>query len=422
MGRCDWRWKNPGLRASGLWRPSVITPQDENDLDGDGFSNDDETANGTSPNNAADVPSDNDGDFLSDLLDPDDDNDGIFDTSDRFAVDYHNGLTTAVGVSYNWENEGENAGGLIHSGFTGLMTNGIDNYESLFDTTQLTAGGAAGVLTLDSIGEGDATGSLNTQQQAFQFGVNLSGVTTPVTAHTRILAPFASETPQGEQSMGLFIGTGDQDNYYKVVIGATGIQTLLEINGTVIAGPTDLVSLPGPASIDLYLTINTLQFTVQASYEIDGGARINLGTAVAIPPSWIASTSQGMAAGIISTSHGSAPAIPATWDLIEVIAETASNSVPVLAPIPPQNLIAGQTSTVSISATDPNGDDITLAIAGLPAWASFVDHHNGTGTLTLSPNFGDVGSLSVTVTATDDGLPNLTDTQILPLAVLPPAT
>ncbi|MEM1304490.1 MAG: thrombospondin type 3 repeat-containing protein, partial [Planctomycetota bacterium] len=204
---------------------AVVDPGQINDDDGDGYLNDDEAANGTNPANAADFPSDRDGDFVSDLLDNDDDNDGLLDNADPFAIDPSNGLSTPIGVSYTWENEGQQIGGLINAGFTGLMTNGTDNYASLFDPNRLTSGGAAGVLTLDGITEGDAAGGLNTQEQAFQLGVNLSSATTPVAGHTRVLAPFAGETPEEGQSMGLFLGTGDQDNFFKIVLTPSGIET-----------------------------------------------------------------------------------------------------------------------------------------------------------------------------------------------------
>ncbi|MGI9455318.1 MAG: malectin domain-containing carbohydrate-binding protein, partial [Aeoliella sp.] len=399
---------------------TIIVSGDGDDQDGDGYTDDDEIANGTSPTNAADFPPDHDEDFISNLLDPDDDNDSLLDTTDRFAIDANNGLTTPIGVSYNWENEGSEVGGLINAGFTGLMTNNVNNYEDLFDPGMLTSGGAAGVLTLDEISAGNATGSLNSQEQAFQLGVNVASAVTPVTAHTRILAPFASETPQGEQSMGLFIGNGDQDNYFKIVIGATGISTQLEVLGSVINGPTDVVSLPGPGAIDLYLTIDVSASSVQASYEIDGGGRINLGLPVLVPSIWLTNASQGMAAGIISTSHGSAPPIPATWDLIEVVAEAASNLAPILAPISPQTLSEGENKTVVISANDPDGNNIALDVANLPSWSSFVDHGSGAGTLTLTPGPGDAGSVNLNVIATDDGDPILSDSQNLTVTVNPP--
>ena len=57
------------------------------DEDDDGYTNADEIDNGTNPCSAGDKPTDNDGDNLSDLNDPDDDNDGILDVDDEFAID-----------------------------------------------------------------------------------------------------------------------------------------------------------------------------------------------------------------------------------------------------------------------------------------------------------------------------------------------
>ncbi len=56
--------------------------------------------------------------------------------------------------------------------------------------------------------------------------------------------------------------------------------------------------------------------------------------------------------------------------------------------------------TVGVSAVDPDGDPITLTVNGLPDFASFADHGDGTGTITLSPVLGDAGSYpGVTITA-----------------------
>jgi len=65
-------------------------PGNNIDEDGDGYTNTDELDNGTNPCNAADQPEDFDGTtiggfLVSNLNDPDDDDDGIPDTSDKFA-------------------------------------------------------------------------------------------------------------------------------------------------------------------------------------------------------------------------------------------------------------------------------------------------------------------------------------------------
>jgi large repetitive protein len=63
---------------------------------------------------------------------------------------------------------------------------------------------------------------------------------------------------------------------------------------------------------------------------------------------------------------------------------------------------AGQTSTVTVIATDAATDAISLQLSGLPAFASFTDHGDGTGTITLAPGTNDLGSFAGVVTATDN--------------------
>jgi hypothetical protein len=206
------------------------------------------------------------------------------------------------------------------------MTNGSANYASLFNPANMTAGGAAGVATIDKVPSGTANGTTNTQKYGFDFGVKVPSTT--FTAHTRILAPFAGLTPAGSESMGLFIGTGDQSNYLKLVTsankGAGGIQMVREINDSVTNRPQAAVAMPGPDSVDLWLTINPSTDQVQASYAVTTngvlGARTNLGSPISVPAAWL-NGSSALAVGIISTSAGGTP-FPATWDLIEAVGGT----------------------------------------------------------------------------------------------------
>ncbi len=298
------------------------------DEDGDGFTNSDEIDNGTNPCSSADVPPDWDGDKISDLNDPDDDNDGLPDTSDRFAIDPNNGETTTMPVRLTWDNDAPRPGGLANLGFTGLMTNGTSNYASLFDPAKMTAGGAAGVATVDEVSEGDAFESQNTQEYGFQLGVMPSAE--PFTVHTRILAPFKGITPQDYQSMGMFIGSGDQDNYAKLVVsangGAGGIEFLEEVEGKATFWPQAPVPLPGPSAVDLYLTVDPAAQTVQPSFTVTTagatGPRTTVSGPEPIPGSWLSGTS-ALAAGLISTSVGSGLPFAATWDFFEIVADPA---------------------------------------------------------------------------------------------------
>ncbi len=114
------------------------------DEDGDGYDNADEIDNGTNPCSPADHPPDADADLTSDLNDPDDDNDGLPDTSDPFALDAANGRNTPLPSVLTWDNDAPPAGGLMGLGFTGLMTDGSTGYASLFDAARMTAGARPG--------------------------------------------------------------------------------------------------------------------------------------------------------------------------------------------------------------------------------------------------------------------------------------
>lgn len=290
------------------------------DFDNDGFSNGDETANATDPCSAASKPSDFDNDHISDLTDNDDDNDGINDQTDRFALDAFNGTNTAIPLQYKFDNSVQ--GGILGWGFTGLMTNGGIDYSQLFDEDAMTVGGAAYKFTVEQVPAGDALDNSNTQMYGFQFGVN-TGTNQNIVVQSRVIGPFAGFTPANNQSMGLFIGTGDEDNYLKIVTaangGAGGIQILKEENATSSATMYG-ISILNKSYVDLFFYINKATSQVQPKYSIEGGAEITLGAPITIPASWLNSV---FAAGFISTSSGSGQPFPATWDLIQVTGDAS---------------------------------------------------------------------------------------------------
>jgi Malectin domain/Cep192 domain 4 len=291
------------------------------DEDADGYDNSDEIDNGTNPCSPADRPPDADADQTSDLNDPDDDNDGLPDTSDPFALDAANGRNTPLPSVLTWDNDAPAAGGLMGLGFTGLMTDGTTGYANLFDPTKMTAGGAAGAVTVDEVADGDALGAANTQQYGFQHGIDVSATSGPFVVHTRLPAPFSGVTPTGGQSYGVFVGSGGQDDYVKLTVaandGAGGFQLIRETGGT----PTTVTApgpvWPGPSVVDLYLRVDPGAATVQASYAVDGAAPVAVGGPQPVPAAWF-SGAIAPAVGIISTSAGPASTFPATWDFLEV--------------------------------------------------------------------------------------------------------
>ncbi len=323
------------------------------DYDSDGYTNDDEVANGTDICSGGSKPSDNDGDQISDLLDPDDDNDGILDVQDAFAVDANNGTTTDLPIIYPFWNNDPGTG-LFGLGFTGLMLDpsGNTDYLDQFDANNLTFGGAGGKATIDAVSEGDARGIPNTQENAFQVGVNVDSNSDPFTAHAKIESPFANVTPVTGLSIGMYIGSGDQDNYLKVAIteGANNTDDIYGFEVLVEDGPLNLSSqkydVPGildGAGVDVYIDVNPAANTAQPYYSIDGGESvIALGDPVALPTGFLdPNDDQGLAVGLIATSSGPGPEFFATWDFLNIISDSEANLALSEDPVDFGNLAAG---------------------------------------------------------------------------------
>lgn len=318
-----------------VFEPQDIGPCDLSnpaaDADGDGYSNGDEQASGSDPCSPGSTPSDHDGDFVSDRSDSDDDNDGVADVTDVFALDASNGLSTVLPLHLPLFNNVP-GNGLFGLGFTGLMLplDGSTTWRELFDSEQLAAGGAAGLLTVEAVTAGDALGSSNTQDYGFLFGAAVDSSTAPFTLEARLRAPwFAldgdSGTPAANASYGVFIGTGSQDEYLKLVLasdgaGGTGVRALLESGGNVQSRAWSSSAWNGgnllaANEIDLYLEIDPAQPSAQPLLSLDGGnTRHALGGPIPLPAAWFsAADARGLAIGTLSTTGGAA-AYAATWD------------------------------------------------------------------------------------------------------------
>lgn len=126
------------------------------------------------------------------------------------------------------------------------------------------------------------------------------------------------------------------------------------------------------------------------------------------------STTVDEATGVVTYSHDGSDATDDSFRYVVDDAEGATsneatvdvtvtevNEPPAVDPIEDRTLAEEETETVEVTASDPDGDTVGLALADGPAFASFEDGGDGTGTLTLAPGPGDAGEHPVTVTATD---------------------
>ncbi|MEM9610669.1 MAG: malectin domain-containing carbohydrate-binding protein [Actinomycetota bacterium] len=398
-----------GISCTGAYDPAI-------DEDADGYSNADEIDNGTDPCNGGDTPADQDGDGVSDLNDNDDDNDGITDDVDTFALDPDNGLTTTAPLLYTFEQSSVAGSPVIFNGlgFTGLMTNGQD-WESNWDGSEnVKLGGAASILTIVDTPPGDAFETPNDQLNALQFGVDPASLTGETTVRSLVLEPFpAGFTPANFQSAGIFIGPGDQDNYLKLVVnaggGTGGVQMGIEEAGsfTSVANPA-VPSVVGSAqNTELQLVIDPVTGSVEGFYDTGGGLT-SVGTTT-IPLDWLDGP-EALAIGVISTSFnsgsfGTADPFAVGWEEIEVLVAAApTNTAPAITSAGSTSVGEGDALSFFVTATDADLDPITYSLAGAPVGMA-IDP--STGEITWATDLDDSGSYEVTVGASDGIAPEV---------------
>jgi hypothetical protein len=82
------------------------------------------------------------------------------------------------------------------------------------------------------------------------------------------------------------------------------------------------------------------------------------------------------------------------------------NRPPVFDPVVSQNIDEGNPLTITVSATDPDQDEIVYSADSLPDGANF---NPDTQVFTWTPGCADEGETSVIFTVTDDGTPQLSD-------------
>jgi len=306
------------------------------DYDNDGYTNQDELDNGTNFCSAGSTPNDHDGDLVSDLNDLDDDDDGIPDLNDAFAIDPTNGLATNLPVLHPFWNNDPGTG-FFGLGFTGLLLDpsGGTDYLTQYNPENMSFGGAAGKAAVDLIPNGTAFEGNNSQEYAFQFGVDVNSNTNAFTVQGRVESPFfgingAATAPIKGQAVGIFVGNGDQDNYLKIALqnGTAsddtmyGIAIQLEEAGISTSNQKfDIPDILSANAVDFYISINPALNEAFFFISLDGGQTLlPLGTALTLPSSFLDATdAQGLAVGIIATSFGATEApFSATWDFINI--------------------------------------------------------------------------------------------------------
>ncbi|MBC2840231.1 malectin domain-containing carbohydrate-binding protein [Robiginitalea sp. SC105] len=322
------------------------------DNDGDGYTNQDEIDNllpgqtieqvicngGNQPN---DFDKNAGGTLVSDLNDNDDDADGIPDGSDPMQLG--NPIDSGsdafdLPVLNDLLSDNPVLQGYLGLGFTGMMNNGDTgaNWLNWLDRRDDPAdpnpndilGGATGSMTMQMTA-GTALGTANTQEKAFQYGVNVSTATGGFTVESRLfnfndpLQLYDAASPANGE-LGIFIGDGTQSNYIKLVITKNGInalqelddtpQTLTELNVTI--DPSDR-----PANaVTFSFVVDPTTGLVTLQYQFDNDPVQTLGTMNAGGAILTAIQNAGtpLMVGFIGSSNATGEEVEGTWDTLNV--------------------------------------------------------------------------------------------------------
>ncbi|WP_340539519.1 putative Ig domain-containing protein [Nocardioides sp. GXZ039] len=257
------------------------------------------------------------------------------------------------------------------------------------------------------------------------LGVGVSGSTSGYDLTTTVVAPTFAGT-DGAQQGGLWFGT-DEDNYVKAVVsrvtattnkvqlvreigGVATPSTSFELNSAAFASGADVklelqvVDTPaGGGSVQLYYTVGTGPRTLL----VDNANTVD-NDALSIPQTLLDGVDVGAGddqsfAGLFASKRNAAATTPVTVAFADfaVAEHQVPNTAPVVAPIGAQSATEGAVfGPLPVSATDADGDPLTIGVAGLPLGLSF---DAAAGTIGGTPSLGTaVGSpYTVTVTASD---------------------
>ncbi|RME23946.1 MAG: hypothetical protein D6800_09210, partial [Candidatus Zixiibacteriota bacterium] len=94
------------------------------------------------------------------------------------------------------------------------------------------------------------------------------------------------------------------------------------------------------------------------------------------------------------------PYYPGPWEVRDPNYVPVNNP-PVLAPIGAKSVDEGVNLNFGVSATDSDGDPLTLTASPLPTGATFTDNGDGTGTFDWTPGFDQAGSYDVLFVVSD---------------------
>ena len=311
------------------------------DSDGDGYTDADEQSNGTDPCSSASQPADFNQNHVSDLLDPDDDSDGIPDVSDQLFLDPLNGANTPLPVALEWNPSDPAYGKVANSGFTGVQISSKGPVDQASGHALAVAGihpgDAGGHLTMWMY-PGTAQGAANSQVNALQLGFDS---TTNFRIWSSLTQPFTGVTPAPGHEGGVFFGP-NQDNYARLALlgtagGGKALQFGVEVNGTFTETARVNLSATTISTLDIFLVGTPSSRSLTAYYDVNGtGTMTVLGTPAVVPAGWFsnnAGTQGAVSLAGVMVSDGGAAQMAFVYDFFRIDRNV---------PPPPSSFASGQ--------------------------------------------------------------------------------
>lgn len=395
------------------------TNQDEIDNLPDNLTIEDVICNGG--NNPPDFDAASGGSLVSDLNDPDDDNDGILDANDVMQLGDPNDSGSdafQIPVENTLLSDNADLKGYLGLGFTGLMNNGDANPNWFNWIDQIgdgpnpndVLGGAVGAMTMQMT-SGTANGNSNDQEKGFQYGVEVDQSSGVITVEGSILnldlplSLYGAQTSAAAE-LGIFIGDGTQSNFIKFVATQAGLEIVQEINDNPQAPITVSISTGNRPSAKLALRfiIDASTGAIDAEYAIDNGSFQSAGSlnAQGAILNAIQSSANPLLTGLIGTSGQSGVEVEGTWDYLNV----ESNAPYIIAELPDVNVdIDAPSSVIDLDNhfDDNQTTNLTYTVEQNTNSAIGTSINNSNNNLTLSfPSTPQVSTIIIRATDEDN--------------------
>ncbi|MEP6664514.1 MAG: putative Ig domain-containing protein, partial [Verrucomicrobiota bacterium] len=247
------------------------------------------------------------------------------------------------------------------------------------------------------------------------------GTNSPSGATINSTNGFFAWTPSEEQGPGIYsitvFATDDgtpalfDSKTFSVTVNETNSAPVLSTisDYTIPEGSTLLIT---NSATDSDLPTNLLSFTIDDS---PTGATIQSDTGVF---SWTPGESQGPSTNVVTirvTDNGS-PALSATQTFSIVVTEL--NTAPVLATISNKVIYVGTQLLITNSASDADipANILSFSLSSNAPAGTMIDSTNGL--FSWIPTADQVGTDSISITVTDNGLPPLSDTKLFSVSVV----